>query len=415
MKRTETIIIGGGQAGLAMSRCLSDRGIDHVVLERGRVAERWRSERWDSARLLTPNWQSRLPGWKYQGHDPDGFMTMPEVVNYFEDYARSFSAPVQDRTAVCRVERDDAGYRVTTDRGVWTAPSVVIATGHCGVPLVPGMASRLSDEIHQLVPTQYRNPKQVPEGGVLVVGASASGLQLADELQRAGRRVTLAVGNHTRLPRSYRGRDIMWWLDAMGIFDDGVDDVSDLERARSLPSFQISGREGRQALDLGLLQDEGVQLVGRAVAATGHTMGFSDDLAVSTAEADAKLERILAKIDAYSTQAGLDDSVGRRESYARVQPAPAPTSIDLSAEGIGTVLWATGFRRSYPWLKVPVTDERGEIRHDRGVTPERGLYVLGLRFLRHRNSSFIDGVGRDAQALSEYVAAQTRRSEGAAA
>ena len=217
MKRTDTIIIGGGQAGLAMSRCLTDEGIDHVVLERGRVAERWRSERWDSLRLLSPKWHTRLPGFRYQGADRDGFMTMPELISYFERYAKSFSAPVQDETTVLGVERAERGYRVRTDQGDWQAPNVVVATGHCDVPFVPKAAAGLSSDVHQVVPSHYKNPDQLPNGGVLVVGASASGIQLAQEIHRSGRPVTLAVGRHTRIPRRYRGRDIAWWLEASGI------------------------------------------------------------------------------------------------------------------------------------------------------------------------------------------------------
>ncbi|HEY7696998.1 MAG TPA: NAD(P)-binding domain-containing protein, partial [Vicinamibacteria bacterium] len=250
MKRADTLIIGGGQAGLAMSRCLSDRSVDHVILERGRVGERWRSERWDSLRLLTPNWQSRLPGFRYDGPDPNGYMTMPEVVDFLESYRRSFDAPVEEGTTVLSVSNWGAGYRVTTDRGVWEAPTVVIATGHCDIPVVPDFASRLSPDVVQIVPSKYRNPGQLPEGGVLVVGTAASGIQLAEEIHLSGRPVTLAVGRHTRLPRLYRGKDILWWFDRMGIFDETLDQVHDAERSRGQPSLQLVGRPDRSSLDL---------------------------------------------------------------------------------------------------------------------------------------------------------------------
>jgi putative flavoprotein involved in K+ transport len=415
MQRTNTIIIGGGQAGLATSRCLGDRGIDHVVLERGQIAQSWRTERWDSLRLLTPNWQSRLPGWSYQGGDPNGYMTMPETIAYLERYAASFDAPVQTDTSVMSVERIGLGFKVATDRGVWLAGNVVVATGYCGKPNVPAMADDLYEHILQMVPTRYRNPNQLPEGGVLVVGASASGLQLAEEIQASGRPVTLAVGRHIRLPRSYRGRDIMWWLDRMGVLDETIDEVYSVEASRSQPSLQLVGRPDHETLDLGVLQDSGVRLVGRARAVSGSRVLFTDDLAASTAEADAKLARILLRVDSYIDQGDFPASVPAAEKIPPVNPAPAPTAIDLDAAGINTVLWATGFNRSYPWLKVPVLDERGEIRHHGGVTPVPGLYVIGLNFLRRRKSTYIDGVGDDARDLAAHIAGRDRGGRRAAA
>jgi putative flavoprotein involved in K+ transport len=405
MKHTDTIIIGGGQAGLAMSRCLSDHSIAHVILERGRVAEAWRSERWDSLRLLTPNWQSRLPGFRYQGPDPDGYMTMPEVVDYLESYSRSFAAPVETGTTVTALERAAVGYRVETDRGVFCAGSVVIATGDCAVPFVPDLGSTLPTDVVQIVPSRYRNPSQLPDGGVLVVGASASGIQLADEIHRSGRPVTLSVGRHTRLPRRYRGKDILWWLDQMGVLDETMDEVFDIGISRRQPSLQLVGRPDHNSLDLPLLQQQGVRLLGRAVAVEGTTFSFADDLIAYTAAADVKLARLLTRIDDFVVRAGLAGKVGEAEPFVPfLWPEPAPTVLDLRAAGITTVLWATGFHPSYPWLKVPILDDRGEIRHRGGITPAPGLYVLGLRFLRRRKSNFIDGVGQDALELAEHIA-----------
>jgi putative flavoprotein involved in K+ transport len=413
MKRTEAVIIGGGQAGLAMSRCLGERGVAHVVLERGRIGERWRSERWDSARLLTPNWQSRLPEWYYRGSDPDGYMSMQEFVEYLEAYARSFDAPVQDGTTVQAVDRlADGGYRVTTDRGVWAARNVVVATGHCDVPYVPAAAKDLAGDVEQLVPTKYRNPAGLLPGGVLVVGASASGSQLAAELRAAGRDVTLAVGRHIRLPRRYRGMDILWWLEMSGRFREEVEPG---RQDRFYRSMQLAGRSDARRVDLGALQDAGVRLTGRVVGTDGHRVTLADDLDATTAEADERLSRLLDRIDAFVTETGMDERVGPPERLAPVRPAPAPREIDLATEGIGTVIWATGFRRSYPWLRVPVLDERGEIRHRGGITPLPGLYVIGLQSLRRRNSNMIDGVGMDAEELSRHLAARRRRSEGSAA
>jgi len=410
MRRTQTVVIGGGQAGLAMSRCLRECGVDHVVLERGRVAERWRSERWDSLRLLTPNWQSRLPGFRYEGTDPDGYMRMPEVVDFLERYARSIAAPVEEGTTVLAVEPGAAGYRVTTDRVTWESPSVVIATGHCDTPIVPEIARYLPDDVLQVVPTRYRDPHSLPAGGVLVVGASATGVQLADEIHASGRPVTLAVGRHTRLPRVYRGHDILWWLDAMGALDESRDEVSDLEASRNQPSLQLVGRPDRATLDLPALQARGVRLVGRASGADGDRVLFADDLVAHTVAADARLARLVQRIDIFAARTGLDAEVGPPEPFRPfLWPAPARTEIDLRDEGIKTVIWATGFRRLYPWLRVGVLDGRGEIRHEGGVTPAPGLYVIGLYFLRRRKSSFIDGVGRDAIELAAHLAARLKK------
>jgi putative flavoprotein involved in K+ transport len=410
MKRVHTIVIGAGQAGLAMSRCLRERGVEHVVLERGRVAERWRCERWDSLRLLTPNWQSRLPGHRYSGPDPDGYMTRPEVVAYLGGYARSFAAPVEEGTAVLSVERGGPEYRVVTDRGPWKARNVVIATGYCDVPFVPSLAAQLPPGVVQVVPTRYRRPADLPEGGVLVVGASATGVQLADEIHASGRPVTLAVSRHTRLPRVYRGRDILWWLDAMGVFDETAERVFDIEASRRQPSLQLVGRPDHATLDLPLLERRGVRLVGRALSVAGATVSLADDLVAHTAAADVRLARLLSRIDDFVASTGLSRAVGEAEPFQPfLWPAPAPASIDLRSEGIRTVVWATGFRRRYPWLEVPVLDERGELRHDGGVTPAPGLYVLGLAFQRRRKSSFIDGVGDDARELADRIAGAGQR------
>ena len=402
---TDTVVIGGGQAGLAMSCCLTERGIDHVVLERGCIGERWRSERWDSLRLLTPNWQSRLPNWHYQGQDPEGFMTMPEFTKYLEGYARSFDAPIRTRTTVEAVEHIAAErYRVRTDRGTWTARNVVIATGHCDTPHVPKFSRDLADDIHQLVPTKYRNPRHLPAGGVLIVGASATGAQLAEELAEAGRRVTLAVGTHVRLPRRYRGKDILWWMEFMGGFRAPADPADD----RKSPPPVVVGRPDNRTLDLGTLQEMGVRLAGHAIGADGNIVRFADDLRDSITKADAGLRQLLAKVDEFIAAMGMEEQASPPEPFRPVLPPAAPTVVDLRAENITTVMWATGFRRRYPWLRVPVLDERGEIRHTGGVTVAPGLYVIGLRFQRRKGSNLIDGVGADAQELCRHLAERSR-------
>jgi putative flavoprotein involved in K+ transport len=414
MRTTEAIIIGAGQAGLAMSHCLTRHGVDHVVLERGRTAERWRSERWESLCLLTPNWMSRLPGgWRYRGPDPDGYMTTPEVVRHLDGYARAFAAPVETGTAVQALRRTGAGgYALETSRGTWRARAVVIATGHCDIPQVPEMARSLPDSIHQVTPSGYSSPAQLPEGGVLVVGASATGVQLAEEIQRSGRPVSLAVGRHTRLPRTWRGNDIMAWLERIGVLDERAEAVPDLAQARRQPSLQLAGRPDRGSLDLGVLRGLGVRLLGRAAALDGAVLHLADDLAETTAAAQRRLERLLGRIGA---AADAEGAPAEPWPAAIALPEAVPSRLDLRAEGIRSVLWATGYRRDYAWLRVPVLDAAGEILHQGGITPAPGLYVLGLRFLRRRRSSFLDGVGADAEELAWHILGQLTATRRAAA
>jgi putative flavoprotein involved in K+ transport len=390
-----------------MSRCLSDRSVDHVVVERGRVAERWRSERWDSLRLLTPNWQTRLPGYRYQGSEPDGYMAMPELMTFFERYASSFAAPIETATAVVGVERAGTGFRVETTRGVWLARNVIVATGYSDVPSVPPLARNLSRRLVQIVPTQYRNADQLPAGGVLVVGASATGVQLADEIHASGRPVTLAVGRHLRLPRTYRGRDILWWLDAMGVFDETADDVFDHRTSSNQPSLQLVGRSDVRSLDVTTLHQRGIRLLGRVVAADRERVSFADDLIATTVASDVKLAELLRRVDAFIAGAALTRAAGPPEPIEPTWTSALgilETTIDLSAVGINSVIWATGFRRAYPWLKVPVFDPHGEILQRSGITPVPGLFVLGIHFQRRRKSAFIDGVGDDAAFLADRIA-----------
>lgn len=404
MTRTTTIIIGGGQAGLAMSRCLSDLGIDHVVLERGKVAQRWRSHSWDSLRLLTPNWMTRLPGFQYEGDDRDGFMSIPELIAFFERYAAVSDAPVVTDTTVRQVERSGTGFRVVTNNGVWWAPSVVVATGYSDVAAVPRASSGLTPSVHQMVASDYRRAESLPPGGVLVVGASATGVQLADEIQGSGRQVTLAVGRHTRLPRNYRGRDILWWLDRLGVLSQRLDAVQDVERSRHQPSLQLVGRPDHASLDLLVLHGRGVRLVGRVRHIEGRQVGLGDDLLTTAAAADIKMAEILTRIDQFIVATGIEATSADPFEPTWPIATDAPEVLDLERERIDTVIWATGYRRAYPWLRVPVIDARGEITHTDGITPEAGLYVLGMNFLRRRNSSFIDGVGDDARAIADAIA-----------
>ena len=409
MNSTNTIILGGGQAGLALSHCLTNLGRDHIVIERGRVAERWYSERWDSLRLLTPNWMTRLPGFRYEGPDPDGFMTASEVVAFFNRYATSFDAPVHDHTTIQNVTTDGDRFAVRTDNGTFRADNVVIATGWCDSPAIPAAAERLSSRIHQLVPRDYRNPGELPDGGVLVVGASATGVQLADELRTSGREVTLAVGNHSRLPRQYRGMDVFWWLDLIGAFDKTIDEVSDAAAARREPSIQLVGRADNRTLDLPALHANGVRLVGRLTGIDGTRVALASNLTATVDAAHRQMTNLLARIDEAIIQRGLTTEVLDPEPIPRLAPFPVQDSLDLTTLGINTIIWATGHRRPYEWLDLPIRDRHGEVIQRRGVTPIRGAYVLGQRFQHHRNSNFIDGVGRDARYVAEHIC-RTRQS-----
>jgi putative flavoprotein involved in K+ transport len=405
MKHTDTVIIGGGQAGLVMSRCLVEYDISHVILERGRVGERWRSERWDSLRLLTPNWQCRLPHFHYGGNHPDAFMTMPEFIRHLERYAESFEAPVQTGTTVRVVERlDNRRFRIATDKGEWSAHNVVVATGFCDTPRVPKFGASIPNDIVQVVPSDYRSPSRVPQGGVLIVGASATGLQIADELAEAGRDVTLAVGTHVRVPRRYRGKDILYWMDAMGAFNAPADPAEE----RKSPPPQLVGTPENRDLDLGVLRNKGVRLIGRATAVQGDRVYFDDDLKAKVEAADSQMMGLLAKVDGFIESSGAQAPAADRDSITAVKVGTAPTMIDLRSENIRTVVWATGYERLYPWLKVPVLDNWGEIQHDGGVVPEPGLYVLGMRFQRTKGSNLIDYVGRDAEILSKHIAEKLR-------
>jgi len=410
--RTTTVIVGAGQAGLAMSWWLAQRSIDHVVLERGETANTWRTERWDSLRLLTPNWQSRLPGYAYRGDDPDGFRTMPETVAFLAEYARAIQAPVRTHTTVTSVRRRDDGYEVLTDKGSWQCDTVVIASGACNVAQVPAVAASVPDGIDMLTTMQYRNPGQISDGGVLVVGASASGTQIAEELQRAGRPVTLAVGEHVRLPRVYRGKDIQWWMDATGVLDERYDTVDDIVRVRNLPSLQLAGYPDRRMIDLNSLTRLGVKLVGRLVGINEGKGQFSGSLRNVCKLADLKMSRLLNSIDEWVAEHPVAEGVGEAHRFdaTAIEESP-PLLVDFARAGIRTIIWATGFRPDYSWLDVPVLDRKGLIAHDGGVvTGSPGMYLIGMPFLRRRKSTLIDGVGDDARDLSAHLAAHLRRA-----
>jgi putative flavoprotein involved in K+ transport len=403
-ERVTTVVIGAGHAGLAASQFLSDRSIDHVVLERGEVANSWRRERWDSLRLLTPNWQCRVPGLRYEGPDPDGYMTMTEIIEFIDRFAKVSGAPVRTSTNVTSVRHADDEYQVTISDGELRCRCLVIASGACNRPVLPQFAAAVPASVEQLTPFDYRDPAQLPDGGVLVVGASATGVQLAAEVRQSGRPVTLSVGEHVRLPRSYRGRDVLWWMDASGVWDQRYNEVEDLTRARRLPSPQLVGTPQRTTLDINALTAMGVQLVGRWAAVRDGRALFSGGLRNMFSLADLKLERLLDAFDEWARESGRDTEVGPPERFPPTRvPESARLELDLERGEIRAVIWATGFRPDYSWLDVPVIDAKGQLRHDGGVVESRGLYALGLPVLRRRKSTFIYGIEDDARDVIDHL------------
>ncbi|MEJ2889852.1 flavin-containing monooxygenase [Actinomycetospora aeridis] len=400
-----TVIIGAGHAGLAMSRQLTDRSIDHVVLERGEVANSWRTERWDSLRLLTPTWHLGLPGDDGPADtDPDGFLTVPELVSYLDGYAATVAAPLHTGTTVTRVGATDTGYEVTTDRGTWTCDTVVLASGSNNVAALPAAAEGVPDDVTSITTARYRSPDDVPDGGVLVVGASASGVQLADELARSGRSITIATGEHVRMPRTYRGRDAFWWMERVGVLDERYDEVDDIIRARHTPSPQLVGSPGHGDIDLATLQQRGVRVVGKLGRLRDGRAQFSGGLANTVRLADLKLNRLLERYDTWAAEEGPGDLGDPHRPEPTTVDASPRIEIDLAREGIRTVLWATGYRPDHSWLALPVLDYKGRLQHDGGVVAGApGVYVLGSSLLRRRRSTYIGGAGQDTAELADHL------------
>ncbi len=374
------------------------------MLERGEVANSWRRERWDSLRLLTPNWQSRLPGLGYEGADPDGYMTVGEVTEFIERFAKVSAAPVRTGTNVTSVRRSGDGYQVTTNSGEIHCQAVVVASGACNQPALPPFKDAVPPAVQQLTPLRYRDPAQLPEGGVLVVGASATGVQLAAELRQSGRPVTLSVGEHVRLPRLYRGRDVLWWMELSGLWDQRYDEVDDLTRARRLPSPQLVGTPERATLDLNALASMGVELVGRWAAVRDGRALFSGGLRNVFALADLKMRRLLDTFDEWALADGRGADVGPPEHFPPTRvPQASRLQLDLRGGEIAAIVWATGFRPDYRWLGVPVVDTKGQLCHDGGVVDSPGLYALGLPVLRRRKSTFMCGIEDDAREVIDHL------------
>ncbi len=403
VERVETLIIGGGQAGLAMSEQLSQRGRPHVVVERHRIAERWRSERWDGLHANGPAWHDKLPSLEIAGVDPDGFATREQMVDYFVAYADRIAAALRTGVAVTALHRQDdgAGFRAETSAGVIEATNVVVATGPFQRPLIPALVAA-DGGLKQMHSNAYRNPAQLQAGAVLVVGAGSSGAQIADELVRAGRRVFLSVGPHERPPRRYRGHDFCWWLGRLGKWEAKARDP-----AMEHVTIAVSGAYGGHTMDFRRLASRGVTLLGRADSFRDGAMHFLPDLANNLNQADAYYLALLDEADAYAAREGLDLPLEPEARLAAAEPLCVSDPIhqlNLADAGITTIIWATGYALDFGWVKMDLWDERGRPVHQRGVTQVPGLYFLGLSFLSRRASSFIFGATDDAAHLANHIA-----------
>lgn len=408
----ETLIVGGGQAGLSVSYHLTQQHHEHVILERAaQAAEAWRNGRWDSFTLVTPNWTLKLPGAEYDGDDPDGFMPRADVVAYFERYVERFRLPVRYGVEVTSIERHDGGYRVATQAGVYQAANVVVATGSFQQPRLPAFSESLPADIVQVHSSRYRNPGMLPDGAVLVVGAAQSGCQIAEELYLSGRKVYMSVGNAGRVPRRYRGRDIVWWLAQTGFFDRTVDKLPSLA-ARSMPAPQASGTRGGHNINLHQFARDGVVLLGRLQGADGRKIVVAPDLKESLAKTDKFEAELLRTIDEFidksSQQAPADEVPQLRDGY----DADVLSELDLKAAGVTSVVWANGYRFDHSLVRLPLFDEWGYPLQKRGVTDSPGLYFVGMWWLHSLKSAMFLGVGEDAAHIASHLTSWARRIPG---
>ena len=404
------VIVGGGQAGLSMSYCLKERDLDHIVFEKNQIANAWRSQRWDSFCLVTPNWQCQLPGYPYKGKEPEGFIKKDEIVAYIENYARSFNPPIKEGVEVLNLRRGDRGiFEVTTSIGDYTADQVVVAAGAYHQPKIPKISERLPDHILQVHSSKYKNPESLPDGTVLVIGTGQSGCQIAEDLHLAGRKVHLCVGSAPRSPRRYRGKDAVEWLDLMGYYDLSIDQHPQKEKVRSKANHYLTGRDGGREIDLRRFALEGMQLHGRLKNIASNKLEFFNDLKQNLDGADAVSESIKKTIDNFIAKNNLEAPL--EPPYQPVwQPAMDIPDLDLAEANITTVIWCTGFQSDFSWIEIPVFDGKGYPCHDRGVTDIKGLYFLGLPWLYTWGSGRFSGVARDATYLADYIMARRKVS-----
>ncbi|WP_193183713.1 flavin-containing monooxygenase [Nisaea sediminum] len=405
VEKIDTLVIGAGQAGIAMSEHLGKAGIPHIVLERNRIAEAWRTGRWDSLVANGPAWHDRFPGMEFRDADPDSFIPKEKVADYFADYAEMIAAPVRSGVEVTSVIRNEGrpGFHVETSEGSIDADNVVVATGPFQIPVIPPVVPEDAG-ITQLHSSAYRNPDQLGDGGVLVVGAGSSGVQIADELNRSGRKIHLSVGAHHRPPRAYRGRDYCWWLGVLGLWD-----IATPKPGTEHIAIAVSGARGGETVDFRNLANQGITLVGLTEGCENGVMRFAGDLARNIAEGDENYLSVLRQADSFAARNGLDLPEEPEAHVIGPDPdcvANPIRNLDLKAAGIETILWATGFRTDYGWLKVDAFDAEGRPRHQRGVSSEPGIYFLGLPWLSRRGSSFIWGVWHDAMHIADQIAIQ---------
>ena len=397
------VIVGGGQAGLSMSYCLKERGIDHIVFEKNRIGHAWRNKRWDSFCLVTPNWQCTLPGFPYMGNDPNGFMQRDAIVQYIEDYAQSFNPPVTEGVAVTELRQlNSSGFELVTSIGTYTADQVVVATGSYHQPKIPAIAKRLPDDVRQLHSSDYKNPHSLPDGAVLIVGTGQSGCQIAEDLHLAGKQVHLCVGGAPRSPRMYRGKDVVDWLDQMGYYDMPIDEHPQKEKVRSKTNHYVTGRGGGREIDLRQFVLEGMKLYGRLKSIQNNQLEFQSDLKQNLDQADAVAESIKRTIDGFIDKHQIDAPL--ESSYVPVwEPTDEVLSLDFHEANITSVIWSIGYGTNFDWVKIPVFDGTGYPGHDRGVTPIKGLYFLGLPWLYTWGSGRFSGIARDAMYLTDHV------------
>lgn len=404
MEHYSVIIVGGGQAGLSMSYCLTEKGIDHIIFEKNRIGHSWRSKRWDSFCLVTPNWQCMLPGYHYPGDDPDGFMQKDEIVKYIEDYAESFGSPLKEGVEVSRVHQHDSQgvFELATSIGDYTADQVVIATGGYHTPKLPRIAEQLPKDIVQLHSSEYKNPQSLPDREVLVVGTGQSGCQIAEDLHLAGKKVHLCVGGAPRSPRLYRGKDVVDWLDQMGYYNTPIDKHPQKEKARTNTNHYVSGRDGGHEIDLRRFALQGMQLYGRLKNISSGHLEFHSDLKQNLDQADAVAESIKKTINEFIEKNQIQAPT--ESPYEPVwQPGEAVLQLDCETANIGTIIWCTGYGIDFSWIKIPVFDQKGYPSYERGVTSVRGLYFLGLPWLHTWGSGRFSGIARDASYLADYI------------
>jgi putative flavoprotein involved in K+ transport len=406
------IIIGGGQAGLAVSWCLKQRGIDHIVFEKSRIAEAWRTQRWDTFCLVTPNWQCQLPGFPYAGPDPNGFMVKKQIVEYIEAYAKSFSPPLMEGTTVKRLARSgNRPFEIETTYRNFTADQVVVATGGYQIATIPRMAEKFTGGVQQLHSSSYTNADALPPGAVLVVGSGQSGCQIAEDLHLAGRKTHLCVGGAPRTARRYRGKDVVDWLADLGYYDMPVHEHPLKERVRAKANHYVTGRDGGRDIDLRKFAKEGMQLHGRLKDVQGTKVSFADDLTENLDKADTVADSIKNTIDKFIAEKGIDAPAEPR--YVPVwKPENPPAEIDYVEAGITSIIWSAGFRTDYSWIEVPLFDGKGYPVHQRGVTTVPGIYFLGLPWLYTWGSGRFSGVARDAQFLADCIEARHAAGHG---